>query len=60
MPTYNYVCDFCGIMEVVQKMTDDVLTSCPDCGSQDFRKKLNVAGVQFKGSGFYITDSRGK
>ena len=41
-------------------MTDDILVSCPDCGSQDFRKKLNVASVQFKGSGFYITDSRGK
>jgi putative FmdB family regulatory protein len=60
MPTYSYLCRECGLMDVHQYMTDDPLTHCPKCNSDSFYKKINAASVQFKGSGFYITDSRGK
>lgn len=60
MPIYCYVCNNCGILEIEQKMTEDIIKSCPQCNSENFRKKLNIAGIQFKGSGFYTTDSKGK
>lgn len=60
MPIYCYACDNCGILEIEQKMTDNILSVCPQCDSVNFKKKLNIAGIQFKGSGFYTTDSKGK
>ena len=59
MPTYQYVCTECGEpLEVVQKFSDDSLTECPACGGR-LRKVFSAAGIIFKGSGFYRTDSRG-
>ncbi|KAB2344118.1 FmdB family transcriptional regulator [Actinomadura rudentiformis] len=59
MPTYQYVCTECGEpLEVVQKFSDDALTECPSC-SGNLRKVFSAAGIIFKGSGFYRTDSRG-
>ncbi len=59
MPTYQYVCTECGEpLEVVQKFSDDSLTECPACGGR-LRKVFSAAGLIFKGSGFYRTDSRG-
>ncbi len=59
MPTYQYVCTDCGEpLEVVQKFSDDALTECPNCGGR-LRKVFSAAGIIFKGSGFYRTDSRG-
>ncbi len=59
MPTYEYVCKTCGNrFEVWQKMTDEPLTECPNCHSE-IHRVLFPAGVVFKGSGFYSTDSRG-
>lgn len=58
MPTYQYVCTECGEpLEVVQKFSDDALTECPACGGR-LRKVFSAAGIIFKGSGFYRTDSR--
>lgn len=58
MPTYQYRCTECGNdLEVVQKFTDDALTTCPECQG-DLRKVFSAVGVVFKGSGFYATDSR--
>jgi putative FmdB family regulatory protein len=58
VPTYAYVCTACDhSFEVVQAITDDALTACPDCGGA-LRKKFHPVGVTFKGSGFYRTDSR--
>ena len=58
MPTYEYLCKTCGHrFETWQKMTDDPLTTCPDCGAS-IRRVLFPAGVVFKGSGFYKTDHR--
>lgn len=58
MPTYEYLCKTCGHrFETWQKMTDEPLTECPECG-QRIRRVLYPAGVVFKGSGFYKTDHR--
>jgi putative FmdB family regulatory protein len=59
VPTYQYVCTECGEpLEVVQKFSDDALTECPACSGR-LRKVFSAAGIIFKGSGFYRTDSRG-
>src|SRR5215467_6604970 len=56
MPTYEYACRECSNrFETWQKMTDDPLTTCPECGGS-IRRVLFPAGVVFKGSGFYKTD----
>src|SRR6266852_4635801 len=59
MPTYEYVCRACSHrFETRQKMTDETLTTCPECGGT-IRRVLFPAGVVFKGSGFYKTDHNG-
>lgn len=60
MPIYAYRCSACGhAKEVLQKISDPVLTTCPACGEQTFSKQLTAAGFQLKGSGWYVTDFRG-
>ncbi len=59
MPTYSYSCTECdNAFDIVQKMTDDTLTTCPQCEGR-LRKVYGRVGVTFKGEGFYRTDSRG-
>lgn len=60
MPTYVYKCSSCDIVEVQQSVHEPSLIRCPRCGSEDFGKKFISVGVQFKGNGFYSTDSRNK
>jgi putative FmdB family regulatory protein len=56
MPTYEYLCQTCSHrFETWQKMIDEPLTTCPECGSY-IRRVFYPAGVVFKGSGFYKTD----
>ncbi|MCW2882310.1 MAG: hypothetical protein JWQ95_6410 [Sphaerisporangium sp.] len=58
MPTYQYACTACGEgLEVVQRFSDDALTTCPSCEGQ-LRKVFSAVGIVFKGSGFYRTDNR--
>ncbi len=58
MPTYEYQCKTCGHQfEQVQRFSDPPLTECPKCSGQ-IRRVIFPAGVIFKGSGWYITDSR--
>jgi putative FmdB family regulatory protein len=58
MPTYEYVCRSCGThVEVYQHFDDPPLTECGVCGGP-LRKVFHPAGILFKGSGFYATDSR--
>mgnify|MGYP003402600740 FL=1 len=58
MPTYEYECTACGQhMEVFQRFSEDALTTCGVCGGV-LRKVFHPAGIVFKGSGFYATDSR--
>jgi putative FmdB family regulatory protein len=60
MPIYAYRCADCGhAQDVLQKLSDPVLTVCPSCGAQAYQKQLTAAGFQLKGSGWYVTDFRG-
>lgn len=60
MPFYKYACEECGhTFEIMQKISDEQVTTCPECGGQVKRVFGNV-GVVFKGSGFYSTDSKKK
>lgn len=59
MPIYAYRCAECGhARDVLQKISDPVLTDCPACGAARFEKQLTAAGFQLKGSGWYVTDFR--
>lgn len=60
MPTYEYLCQDCGErLEVFQKFTDKPLRTHPECGGS-LNKVFHASGVVFKGSGYYVTDSRPK
>ncbi len=57
MPIYEYRCSSCGFQkEYLQKVTDPILTHCPECNKDTFSKLLSAAGFQLKGSGWYATD----
>ena len=59
MPIYSYRCETCGHhQDILQKMSDPLLTVCPSCGASTFRKQVTAAGFQLKGSGWYVTDFR--
>jgi putative FmdB family regulatory protein len=58
MPIYEYICKDCGYdFERLQSFSDDPLETCPECEGS-VRRVISAAGVIFKGSGWYITDSR--
>lgn len=58
MPTYEYACTSCGQhIEVFQRVSDEPLAECGACGGR-LRKVFHPAGIVFKGSGFYATDSK--
>ena len=60
MPIYAYRCDECGFSkDVLQKISDPVLTTCLSCGKPSFKKQVTAAGFQLKGTGWYVTDFRG-
>jgi putative FmdB family regulatory protein len=60
MPIYAYRCESCGhAKDVLQKVSDPLLTTCPACHAESFKKQLTAAGFQLKGSGWYVTDFRG-
>jgi putative FmdB family regulatory protein len=56
MPLYEYQCQACGRrLERIQKFSDPPLETCPHCGGK-LEKLISSPAIQFKGSGFYITD----
>jgi len=55
VPLYEYQCPKCGRFELIQKFSDELLTKCPTCGSE-VQKLLSAPAIQFKGTGWYITD----
>jgi len=58
MPIYTYECEKCGLrFDKRQKFSDKPLKYCPECRGS-VRKLIQPAGIVFKGSGWYITDSR--
>lgn len=59
-PIYDYKCGKCGhTFEVLQKITAEPLKYCPEC-TGPIRRLISVAGIIFRGSGFYANDSRKK
>ena len=59
MPTYEYRCSECGhAFDLFQKMSDEPVADCAECGSEAQRLISGGAGLLFKGEGFYITDYR--
>ncbi|HVO43074.1 MAG TPA: FmdB family zinc ribbon protein [Aggregatilineales bacterium] len=60
MPMYTYECENCGErFEAKQSFNDPALTVCPTCEGHIYRV-IQPVGIVFKGSGFYVTDSKGK
>jgi len=55
VPIYEYRCENGHLFDVMQRMSDDPLTACIDCGAP-VQKVLNAPAIHFKGSGFYNTD----
>ncbi|QXL85456.1 FmdB family zinc ribbon protein [Comamonas sp. NLF-1-9] len=61
MPIYAYRCSHCGhAQDVLQKISDAPLSTCPACGQQSYAKQLTAAGFQLKGTGWYATDFSGR
>ncbi len=57
MPIYEYQCQQCGHkFDKLQKMADEPLLDCPDCGQAELQKLISAAGFRLKGSGWYETD----
>lgn len=61
MPTYSYECKKCTHeMDVVQRITEEPLTVCPECNEEALKKVIKSApGFELKGTGWYVTDFRG-
>ena len=55
MPIYEYICENGHVFEAIQKMTDEPLTECEECGAPAARV-LTPPAIHFKGSGFHNTD----
>jgi len=61
MPIYEYQCKACEhLFDVLQKMSDDPLTYCPECGEPELRKLLSAPNFRLKGGGWYETDFKDK
>ena len=57
MPIYEYRCDACGHeLEKLQRMSEEPLRDCPDCGQSELRRLVSAAGFRLKGGGWYETD----
>jgi putative FmdB family regulatory protein len=59
MPIYEYQCKECGVrFERMQSFSEDPVKICPECEG-NVQRLIQPAGIIFKGSGFYVNDSRG-
>jgi len=59
MPTYDYMCKSCGHQyELFHSMSDDSPKVCPECGKETKRLVSGGSAVIFKGSGYYVNDSK--
>ena len=56
MPLYEYECNACGVrFERIQRFSDKLVKICPECGGS-VQKLLSSSAIQFKGTGWYVTD----
>lgn len=57
MPLYEFLCKTCGHrFEKIQKFSDPLPSECPACGEDEIEQVIHAPAVQFKGSGWYVTD----
>ena len=57
MPIYEYACKSCGFQkDVLQKLSDEPLTTCPECNNETFSKQISAPGFRLSGGGWYETD----
>lgn len=57
MPIYEYACQECEhVLDALQKISDDPLVDCPECGKPALKKKLSAPRFRLKGAGWYETD----
>lgn len=57
MPIYGYVCRNCEhTLDALQKISDDPLVDCPECGKPQLRRQLSAPRFRLKGAGWYETD----
>jgi putative FmdB family regulatory protein len=61
MPIYEYKCQNCShSFEQLQKATDKLLSTCPECGKNHLKKLMSNTSFQLKGTGWYVTDFKNK
>ncbi|MEJ5248543.1 MAG: zinc ribbon domain-containing protein [Caldilinea sp.] len=59
MPIYEFVCHDCGYeFETIQSFSDSSTPACPNCQGVHVRRRIGQPAIHFKGSGWYITDSK--
>ncbi len=57
MPTYEYKCSHCGhALEAFQRISDESLVDCPECGQSTLRRLISASSFRLKGTGWYVTD----
>ena len=57
MPIYEYACKNCGhTLDALQKMSDDPLVDCPECGKEELKRLISAPRFRLKGEGWYETD----
>lgn len=61
MPVYEYQCNNCGHqLDALQKVSEPMLTECPECKQSALQRLVSTVGFQLKGSGWYVTDFKNK
>jgi len=61
VPIYEYQCDRCNHkLEIIQKISDEPLKFCPECGEETLRKLISSVSFRLKGTGWYETDFKNK
>ena len=58
MPIYEYRCESCDAISEKLVRNGKEPTACPECGAEALKRLISRAGIIFKGSGFYVTDSK--
>ena len=61
MPIFDFTCEACGCSkELLRKISDPILTECPECHKETFKKQVSAPSFQLTGSGWYVTDFKNK
>ena len=61
MPIFDFKCEACGYSkELLRKISDPILTECPECYKKTFKKQVSAPSFQLTGSGWYVTDFKNK